>query len=73
MNEELTKLWVEKVLGKFSFGRRLFAWDSFSCHIMDIVKEKVKENNVDMIVVPGSCTKDIQAPDVCWMRLSRDR
>ena len=66
MNEELTTVWVEKVLGKLSFGRRLLAWDSFSCHIMDTVKEKVKENNVDMIVVPGGCTKYIQALDVCW-------
>ena len=39
---------------------------SFSCHIMDSVKDKVKENNTDMVVVPGGYTKYIQAPDVCW-------
>ena len=33
---------------------------------MDSVKDKVKENNTDMVVVPGSCTKYIQVPDVCW-------
>ena len=33
---------------------------------MDTVKGKVKENNVDMTVVLGGCTKYIQAPDVCW-------
>ena len=33
---------------------------------MDTVKGKVKENNVDMIVVLGGCIKYIQAPDVCW-------
>ena len=33
---------------------------------MDSVKDKVKENNTDMVVVPGGCTKYIQAPDVCW-------
>ena len=66
MNEGLTLIWADKVLGKFSFGRRLLAWDSFSCHIMDSVKDKVKENNTDMVVVPGGCTKHIQAPDVCW-------
>ena len=53
-------------LEKLSFGGRLLAWDSFSCHIMDSVKDKVKENNTDMVVVPGGCTKYIQAPDVCW-------
>ena len=66
MNEGLTLIWADKVLGKISFGRRLLAWDSFSCHIMDSVKDKVKENNTDMVVVPGGCTKYIQAPDVCW-------
>ena len=66
MNEGLTLIWADKVLGKFSFGRRLLAWDSFSCHIMDSVKDNVKENNTDMVVVPSGCTKYIQAPDVCW-------
>ena len=66
MNEQLTKVWVKKVLGKFSFGRRLLAWDSFSCHILDTVKGKVKESNLDMILVLGGCTKYIQAPDDCW-------
>ena len=65
MNEGLTLIWADKVLGKFSFVRRLLAWDSFSCHIMDSVKDKVKENNTDMVVVPGGCTKYIQASDVC--------
>ena len=29
------------------------------------VKDKVKRNT-DVVVVPGGCTKYIQAPDVCW-------
>ena len=66
MNEDLTKIWVEKVLGKFSFGRRLLAWDSLSCQIMDSAKNKVKEINADMLIVPGDCTTYIQTPDVCW-------
>ena len=66
INEDLTMIWVEKVLGKFSFGCRLLAWDSFSCHIIDSVKDKVKEISADMLIVPGGCTKYIQAPDVCW-------
>ena len=49
MNEGLTFIWADNVLGKFSFSRRLLAWDSFSCHIMDSVKDKVKENYTDMV------------------------
>ena len=33
---------------------------------MDSVKDKVKENNTNMVVVLGGYTKYIQAPDVCW-------
>ena len=66
MNEELTLLWVQRVIGAFSFNRRLLAWDSFECHIMDTVKEALKRMNVDQAVIPGGCTKYIQAPDVCW-------
>ena len=38
MNEDLTKIRVEEVLGKFCFGSRLLAWDSSSCQIMDSVE-----------------------------------
>ena len=59
INEGLTLIWADKVLRKFSFGRRLLAWDSFSCRIMDSVKDKVRENSTDMVVVPGGCKKYI--------------
>ena len=58
MNEELTLVWAEKVL--------LLSWDSFECHMMDSVKEAVKTSNSDPVIVPGGCTKYIQALDVCW-------
>ena len=66
MNEELTLVWVERVFGKFSFGRCLLSWDSFECHMMDSVKEAVTTSKSDLVIVPGGCTKYIQAPDVCW-------
>ena len=66
MNEELTLKWIQQVLGTFSFGRRLLAWDSFECHIMDSVKTGLKNLNVDQATVRGGCTKYIQAPDVSW-------
>ena len=37
MNEDLTRDWVQGVLGKFSFSRRILAWDSFKCHITDSI------------------------------------
>ena len=66
MNEELTLNWAKNVLGAFSFQRRLLAWDSYECHIMQSVKETLAKMKVDQAIVPGGCTRYIQAPDVSW-------
>ena len=58
--------WVNKVIGTFSFSRRLLAWDSFECHMMNSVKYAISKLNIDQVIVPGGCTKYVQAPDVCW-------
>ena len=66
MNEPLTIEWIDNVLGKFSFARRFLTWDSFACHITDSVKKNLTRNNVDVVIIPGGCTKYIQPPDVSW-------
>ena len=38
MNEELTTIWVKRVLGAFSFNRQLLARDSYEYHMTDSVK-----------------------------------
>ena len=66
MNEELTHAWVQRVLGSFSFNRRLLAWDSYECHMVKSVKEALAKIKVDHVLMPGGCTKYTQAADVCW-------
>ena len=66
MNEALTLNWVRSVLGAFSFNRRLLAWNSYECHMMQSVKEALSRINVDQVIIPGGCTKYVQAPDVSW-------
>lgn len=66
MNEELTLDWVRSVLGKFSFTRRILAWDSFKCRVMEKVKQELRTSKIDPLIVPGGCTKYIQVPDVVW-------
>ena len=66
MNEELTQVWVQRVLGSFSFNRRLLAWDSYECHMVKSVQEALAKNKVDHVLIPGGCMKYIQAPDVSW-------
>ena len=66
MNKDLITIWVKRVLGAFSFKRQLLAWDSYECHMTDSVRKDLKEINVDGVIIPGGCTKYIQASDVCW-------
>ena len=66
MNEELTTIWVKRVLGAFSFNRRLLSWNSYECHTTDNMRKDLKEMKVDSVIIPGGCTEYIQAPDVCW-------
>ena len=42
MNTELTKVWVDSVVGTFAFNRRLLAWDSYECHMEDSITESLK-------------------------------
>ena len=64
MDSELTIAGSNSVLGSFSLNRRLLAWDSYECHIEGTVTEALKSKKIDCIIVPGGCTKYIQAPDV---------
>ena len=66
MSEELTVSLVKGVLGQFSFTRRMLAWDSFRCHVLDSVKQELNRAKIDPVIVPRGCTKYIQAPDVSW-------
>lgn len=69
MNTELTNVWVDSVLGAFAFNRRLFAWDSYKCHIEDSITESLKSKNIDCVIVPGGCTKYIHAPALRWNKV----
>ena len=64
MTTELTNEWVNHVLGLFALDRRLLAWDSYECHMEDSVPQSLRSRKVVVVIVPGGCTKYIQAPDV---------
>ena len=73
MNEDWTPEWVQGVLGRFSFTRQMSAWDSFKCHLMDSIKQKLTNEKINPVIVPGGCTKYIQAPDVAWKKLFKGK
>ena len=62
MNEQLTIQWFKSVVGMFSFSRRLLAWDSFEAHMTAEVRATLKSANTEDVIVPGGCTKYVQAP-----------
>ena len=64
MNEELTLRWINEIVGTFAFNKRLLAWDFYEAHMTEDVKLHLKEINTESIIVPGGCTKHIEAPGV---------
>lgn len=66
MNDDLTTAWLRSVVGKFSFRPRLLVWDAYRCHISTSTKQELRPYNITTAVIPGGCTKYVQAPDVMW-------
>ena len=66
MNEELVLSYLRKILGMFTFQKRLLAWDTFGAHMTEAVKKLLKEMKTDDALIPAGCTKYIQGPDVSW-------
>ena len=61
----------ESILGTISFNRCLLVWDSYQCHMMKSVKEALNQISVHQVIVPGGCTKYLQAPDIVGTNCSR--
>ncbi len=66
MNDQLTKDYLHSVIGSFSFEKRLLVWDAYRCHTSEATRNETKKMNLHTTVIPGGCTKYIQAPDVVW-------
>ena len=66
INIELTLQSVEIVIEASSSKQRLLAWGSYEWHIEDTVKKSLAMKKVDTVIVPGKCTKYVQASHVSW-------
>ena len=66
MNEELLLKFLRQVLGMFPFKKRLFTLDTFEAHMTENVRKLLKQMKTDDALIPGGCTKYVQAPDVVW-------
>ena len=54
MNEELKLQWCNKILGQFSFRKRLLAWYSYKTHVTDNVKKAFTKSNIKTVIVPDA-------------------
>ena len=73
MTEECMLEYVDKIIGANMFGkRRLLAMDTYTTHLCESVKRKLRNRHVDISYIPGGCTAYIQAPDVVWNKPFKD-
>ena len=66
MNDKLTIDYLDSIIGSLSFSKRLMVWDAYRCHTSQEVRSKTTQMRLHTAIIPGGCTKFIQAPDVVW-------
>ena len=66
MNEELVLKFLRQALGMFSLNKHFFALDTFEAHMTEDVRKLLKQMKTDDALIPGGCTKYVQAPGVIW-------
>ena len=77
MDEKGTTDWLEEVWNKRPGAllrqRSMLVWDMFRAHITDNVKDKAKNLQTDLCVIPGGLTSMLQPLDVCLNKPFKDR
>lgn len=67
MNDGLTIDYLHSIIGKLTFHQRLLVWDAYRCHTsIAAVRTECTKLRLHTAIVPGGCTKYIQAADVVW-------
>ena len=56
----------ETVLSNFYFKKCVFACDTFEAHMTEDVRKLLKQMKTNDALIPGVCTKYLQACDVVW-------
>ena len=65
-NDSLTCDYLKRVIGHLTFNERLLVWDAYRCHTSEATRRELDKFKIHAAVIPGGCTKFIQAPDVVW-------
>ena len=69
MDEKFTKDWIYSVFIKYSSSKKtMLVLDAFRCHRMPAIKEILKEDKTDLVIIPGGMTGQLQVMDVSCNR-----
>ncbi|KAH7704466.1 pogo transposable element with KRAB domain-like protein [Aphelenchoides avenae] len=68
MNGECMQQYLQTIFKKNPIApvKRLLIWDAYRVHLSEATKGYLRSAGVHTAVIPGGCTKYLQAPDVCW-------
>ena len=66
MNGKLTLKWCDEGVGQLTYQQLVLACGSFEAYNTDEVKRKLTTSKSESLIVPGACTKYMQAPDLVW-------
>lgn len=64
MDEEKMIEWLREIYVKRPDGFSLLICDSMHAHLTDAVKNKVKQTNSELAIIPGGLTKELQPLDI---------
>ena len=74
LDNPLTEQYCCEVIGRFTFvSWCIVVWDSFSCHLTPGVDVLLNKGKIDPVIVPGGCTKYIQASDLLKLAQANER
>lgn len=73
MDESGVKEWIHQCLPRTrNHGESLLVWDSFRAHLTDEVKAALKQQKIDVAVIPGGLTPVLQLLDKCLNKPFKD-
>ena len=66
-------VWIRQCLPRTrNHEQSLLVWDSFRAHLTDDVKAALKQQKIDVAVIPGGLTPVLQPLDKCLNKLFKD-
>ena len=61
MNDSLPTDYLFTIIGQLSFNKCLLIWDVYRCHTSEATRAEATHLLLDIAIIPGGCTKFIQA------------